>query len=162
MYDCEYELISSQGDDMVSMRDGHLVLLGGFLLLAAFFLPGIKEALFPEKALSGWVIAAMGAAAVFDFGRDALTNILAAIFLSNLTFVICTILFPWFTGRSLFLAAWLCILLTTFAVAITVYLLPNTYFAVGHYLWLTGMCLVTWGYCRKAMRLNIPLLRKFG
>ncbi|OGQ94559.1 MAG: hypothetical protein A2521_05165 [Deltaproteobacteria bacterium RIFOXYD12_FULL_57_12] len=137
---------------MDRQRDGYVVLLGSIFLVTALFLPGIQEALFPDKELSGWVIAALGAAALFDVGQDSLTTILASLFISNLLFVSCIILYPFLSSVALFVASWLCGLFTVFAIVMTLFFLPNTHFAIGHYLWLTGMGLVTWGFYRKARR----------
>ena len=137
---------------MSRLREGYAVLLGGCLLVAALFLPGVKEAIFPDKVLSVWVIVAMSAAAVFDIGQDALTNILAFIFIGNLLFVGCTVFYPLLKGGPLSVASWLFMFFTAAAIAMTLFFLPSTHFAVGHYLWLTGMCLVAWGFYRKAKR----------
>ncbi len=135
---------------MDRLRDGYAVLLGVFLLGSSLFLPGIKEAIFPDMVLSSWVIVAMSAAAVFDIGKDAITNFLAFVFISNVLFVSCTFSYPFLKGGALSVVSWLCVFLTASAIAMTLFLLPNTHFAFGHYLWLIGMALVTWGFQRKA------------
>ena len=137
---------------MSRVREGYVVLLGGCLLVVALFLPGVKEAIFPDKVLYVWVIVGMSAAAVFDIGQDALTNILAFIFIGNLLFVGCIIFYPLLKGAPLSVASWFCMFFTASAVAMTLFFLPSTHFAVGHYLWLTCMCLVAWGFYRKVRR----------
>lgn len=134
---------------MDRLRNGYIVLLGSMLLVTALFLPGIREAVFPDMELSGWVITALGAAAVFDIGQNPLATILASLFISNLLLVSCTILYPFLKRVPLFVASRLCVLCTVFAIAMTLYFLPNTHFAIGHYLWLTGMVLITGGFYRK-------------
>jgi len=129
--------------------DGYAMLLGSIFLVAALFLPGIKEAFFPDKELSGWMIAVLGAAAVFDFGQNTLATILALIFINNMLLVSCIILYPFLSKTPLFVASRLCVLSTIFAIVMTLYFLPNTHFAIGHYLWLSGMVLVTLGFYRK-------------
>lgn len=130
---------------MARLRGGYAVALGSLLLAASLFLPGIKEALFPNMALVGWKIAAIGAAAVFDIGQDIMTNILASLFVSNFLFVCCAFLYPFLKRGPLIAAFWLCCISTAFSIALTLFFLSNTHFAIGHYLWLIGMCLVSWG-----------------
>lgn len=131
-------------------RDGYFVLVGLISLLLALFLPGIKEAIFPEQTMQGWVLVVLSAAALLEIGKDAISTVLGLCFISNFLFFICALGFPWLHNGPLRGASWLCLLLTTFAIVLTLFFVQTTHFAIGHYLWLFGMSMVTMGFFRSA------------
>ena len=135
---------------VINWRDGYFVLVGLIFLLLALFLPGIKEAFLPEQTIQGWVLVALSAAALLETGKDTISTILGLCFISNSLFFICTLGFPLLHNGPLKAASWLCVLLTTFAIVITLFFVRNTHFAIGHYLWLLGMSMVTLGFFRSA------------
>jgi len=98
------------------------------------------------------MMSALGAAALFDLGEDSFANVMAGLFLSNLVFVICTLIFPIFKRSQLWFASRLCSLVLVFNLAMTLYFSSNTRFAVGQYCWLSGMGLVSIGFYLKTKR----------
>ena len=131
-------------------RGGYFVQVGLIFLLLALFLPGIKEALFPEQTMQGWVLVALSAAALLEIGKDAISTILGICFFGNFLIFTCALAFPLLHNGLLQGASWLCLLLTTSAIALTLYFVQSTHFAIGHYFWLFGMSMVTVGFFRSA------------
>lgn len=130
-------------------RNRYSVVAGYGLTIAALFLPVVRGALFPDHEVPGWMVAVLGASALFEMGRDDLANLLASLFLTNLLFLILTAAGLLLKGRLLKTAFFLGVVNLVFNLTVTAWLLPQTRFSVGQVAWLLGLGLLTLGLYRE-------------
>lgn len=131
-------------------RFRYSVVAGYGLTFTGLFLPVVRGALFPDHWVPGWMVAVLGASALFEIGRDDFANLLASLFLTNLLFLGLTAAGFLLRGRLLKAAFFLGVLNLVFNLTVTAWLLPQTRFSVGQIAWLLGLGLLTLGLYREA------------